>query len=420
MVIGMVVTNATSCTPEVSGAATLLDANSCISYRVIFGASGTAIVSAKATGSSGTVNAEPKQITVTARPVLTFRGQIILLNAQPGNSPGGWTVSVSVTGEEKVSTISNGDGTYVLPSVKDGVTREAILTLVPPSGSRFGPLYLATTTAFSTVNMKWIAAPKSWVIEKGIYAGQSVGVGLVELMSRPADQSAKFLTVSRLSITPGNTPLNFGYYSFASWGRVGFPVKVAFDRARSTTPLSVADSIRFWVPLNELERVTGRDLVEPANYSDVVGKRGILFYIDSTIAPQGGIGEVPVNLGNPSSLAIDPPIPIVLTMRIQTLDGFYNPGIEGAFFRTIQHETLHCLGFGHTDLWLSIMGGGSFNDPNSYSETLTLKDVAYIELATEMGLAQKVNSTLLGLAESLNGLYVLEQGQPATNNLVLP
>jgi hypothetical protein len=419
LAVPMTTANATSCTPIVTGNATLLDQNGCASYRIIAGVPGTATVSATATGSSGTVNAVPKQITILSRPGLTFRGQIVLLNVQSADSPRGWTVSVSVTGEEKVSAISNDDGTYVLPSVKDGVTRDAILTLVPPSGSRYGPLYLATTTAYSTVNMKWEAIPKSWVIEKGIFAGQSVSVNLKELMSKPADSSAHFLTVSSFGFQGGITSGGFGYYSFASWGRIGFPVKVAFDRTRSTTPLSGADSIRFWEPLNELERVTGRDFVEPANYSDVVGKRGILFYIDSMVAPQGGIGEGPVNLGYPDFVANNPPLPIVLTLRIQTLDYFYNPG-EGAFFRIIQHETLHCLGFGHTDLWLSIMGGGSFNDVGSYSESLTVKDVAYIELATEMGLAQTANVTLLGFAESLNGLYVLEQGLPPTNKVILP
>lgn len=405
-------TNQTTCSVTASGA-TLLSGASCGPFKVLLTTAGTATVSGSATGVAGTQPATvTKTVTVAPRPsTIRFKGQIILLNNQAGETPQNWTVSASVAGEDKVSGATNSDGTYVLPPVKDGSAREAILTLIPPSGSRYGPMYLATTTEYVSIDMKWTALPNAWRIGRGIYSGESVSVNLVELLSHPQADEGNFFTAARAP----NVGPSFGYYNIPNWWYFGgYPIKVAIDRVRTTSPLSSTDSAKFWGQLDELERITGFDYFAPANYSEVVnGRRGYLFYIDSTIN-QPGAGLNSRFLYDP--MAIQNDWAVIAQVSIHDLGFFYREDLAFNFPRLIQHEFIHGLGFNHTDLWFSLMN----NTDGGYAFSLTVKDVAYLELVRELTLAQKTYNTRLGLAERLNGMYVIEKGLPPTTNQFLP
>jgi hypothetical protein len=407
-------TNYTTCTLN-AGGATLLSGSNCGPFKIVLTVAGTATVSGSATGATGTQPASVvKSITVLPKPVVTvvtFTGKIILLNAQSGDSPKDWNVSAQVFGEEKVSAVTNENGEYTLPSVKDGPVRETIITLVPPSGSRFGPMYLTTTTQYASTNMKWTALPNAWRISKGIYTGESIPVSLIELLSHPQAEDGNFFTAARAeSVGP-----SFGYYNIPNWWYFGgYPIKVAIDRIRTTSPLGPSDSIKFWSQLDEFERITGFDYYVPANYSEVVsGRRGYLFYIDSTITFPG-VGLNSTFLWDPRAIEND--WAVITGVRIHDLGQFYREDIAFNFPRLIQHEFIHGLGFNHTDSRFSLMN----NNQDGYALSLTVKDVAYLELVRELTLAQKTYNTRLGLAERLNGMYVIEQSRAPTAAQFLP
>jgi hypothetical protein len=409
-------TNSTSCTLTATGA-TLLTGTNCGPFKVVLTVVGTATVNGSATGAAGTQPAlVSKNITVLPKPVvtmITFTGKIILLNAQPGDTPGGWNVFAEVTGEEKVSTTTLGDGSYVLPSVKEGQVRTAIITVIPPSGSRYGPLYLETSTVFASVNMQWPALPKScWVMMKGIYAGECLFPDMNELLLPSTEDDGHFYQVEKIS--PSISP--FGNYINPSWYYFGgYPQPFAIGRSLTTSPLNSQDSIKIWGPLDELKRITGFEYFRPSTESEVRALRhGVLFYIDSTITGRGAASGSGF-LSDPNAITNN--FAVITSVIVHDLDQLYRSDLQESFPRLIQHESIHCLGFNHTSIRLSLMSAGSYEN---YSYTLTAKDVLYLEIARELTLAQKTYNTRLGIAERLNGMYVVEQGRPPSTNRFLP
>jgi hypothetical protein len=405
--------NNLTCTLTATGAE-IISGSNCGPFKAVLKVVGTATVSGSATGASGTQTAlVSKNITVLPKPdvaTITFTGKIILLNAQPGDTPSGWNVSVQVAGEEKVSIFTGGDGSYSLPPVKDGPVREAVFTLVPPSGSRYFPQYLATSTSYVSVNMKWPAIPKCWVIQAGIYAGQCIDVIFAHLFG---DALSHFLGVSQV-FPKGQTAQGFGYYSFTTWARTDdLPVRVAFDRTRTTSPLSSEDSASFWRRAVEINIVMGREYIIPSTYDEVISKkRGVLVYVDSSLG-SGGFGVIPGVLSSPADMVTNK-APVIADFIIKDHIWFTNPDIDTYFPTLVRHELLHTLGLGHTTQWNSIM------HPSNASLTLVPKDAAYLEMITEMGYTQKDNFTLLGFAESYNCDRVITQGLPPSTSFTLP
>jgi len=408
--------NHIACTLTASGAE-IISGSNCGSFKAVLKVVGTATVSGSASGVAGTQPAlVSKNITVLPKPVetmITFTGKIILLNAQPGDTPSGWNVSLQVTNEEKVSTPTLSDGSYVLPSVKEGQVRTAIISIVPPGGSRYGPLYLETSTAYASVNMQWPALPKScWVMMKGIYAGECLFPDMNELLLPAAGEDGPFFPVEKT----GTVVSPFGNYINPNWHYFGgYPQPFAIGRSLTTSPLSSQDSIKIWGPLDELNRITGFQYFRPSTEAEVRGLRhGVLFYIDSTIASRGAAGGAGF-LSDPNSITYN--YAVITSVIIHDLEQLYRSDLQAAFPRLIQHESIHCLGFNHTSIRLSLM---SAKADESYSYTLTVKDVLYLEIVRELSLIQKTYNTRLGVAERLNGMYVIEQGRSASANHFLP
>lgn len=175
-----------------------------------------------------------------------------------------------------------------------------------------------------------------------------------------------------ISLDKARAPSNDGVGFYVTTGSyVNFPVPVGFCRKASNMPITAQDSVYFWNNLKDLNSVFGRQLVTPANESDVCttngnGVKGIRTIVDSTVSiPSAGVDiwsgrdfiSSVIMFPNVDSFHMPPPWP----------DPFYFP---------VQHETIHALGFGHTCAWKTIMYTCKTAENNSY--IITREDVAYV------------------------------------------
>jgi hypothetical protein len=336
----------------------------------------------------------------------TIRGQVHLLQASSGDSPYQWSVVITV-GSKVFSTQTDTRGN-VESIIPDSLVQQNTLkvAMTPPAGSRYYPLYLEIVAADVKRFMPLIAIPKSWTVEQGTFAGQTVPINIQELLALPGD-GHNFVTV--LNVDLRGSPY-FGRQSQVSWYEVGFPIEYAVDSAGSTTntgALTAEVARIIWKHLDSMEQVFGRDLFISGKASEIT--RGIVFRIDSRIS-FAGLGGVTAKLANPlfglSGQAFLGTVQIYKAAFLTDV-AYNNPQSEYGQ-SIVQHESIHALGMGHRLCsHPSIM---CMDGPNrSYS--ITPFDVAEIEMATITlrGLPFQLKTTC-GLAEAFNGWRVVEKG----------
>ena len=207
--------------------------------------------------------------------------------------------------------------------------------------------------------------PTSWRIEGGTYAGREVPIDANRAMQRTG-RGAAFWRLVPLS---GKAPRRL-----MGWSDADLPLHVAFNRSRSSEPVTAADSGAFWDAARQMERDLGMRMWEPAGMSD----SSRLAIVPIEIGVQGAEGH---------------------TFLASAAEGNANDGV--VLFRhsstlhdahVVTHELLHLIGFGHTSAWetVSIPSGGS--EPR-----LTPQDVAYVQLAYRLRRIQRETGARPGL-----------------------
>jgi hypothetical protein len=153
---------------------------------------------------------------------------------------------------------------------------------------------------------------------------------------------------------PGHQPFIPG------WHESDFPLKIAFNRARSRERVSPEDSVAFWNAIADVERALGAKLFVPA----AMRSTGVV-PVEIEITGALGAGHTFVTW-NAAGDQYDGVLafPRAASLRDATV---------------VSHELLHLLGFGHTTAWPSIM-----TPTTGYLLGLTPTDVAYVQIAMRL------------------------------------
>jgi hypothetical protein len=215
------------------------------------------------------------------------------------------------------------------------------------------PVHIAVANARDLQGLVIALIPRAWRIDAGSYEGRMIPIDAVAAMRR-APGSAGFWRVAPLR--------GDGVRQHLGWRADDLPIHVAFDRGRSTEPITAADSVAFWSIAGQMQRDLGARLFAPSNLP----------------AERRGGEVIPVEVGTSSSEGHtdvtwsergDATDAVVSFRRAATLRDAH----------VVTHELLHLLGFGHTSAWRTVVA------LDSHAETrLTPEDVAYAQLAMRL------------------------------------
>ena len=210
--------------------------------------------------------------------------------------------------------------------------------------------------------------PTSYRIDAGAYQGQVVPIDAAAAMRR-VGRSAPFWRLVPYS--------GAGPRKLLGWREDHLPLRIAFDRERSASPISAEDSTAFWHIAERMERDLGRALFTPADpESDSV----LASIIRVRITPQSAEGHTFVSWTQ-SGDANDG------LLRFSRASTLRDPHV-------VTHELAHLLGFGHTASWPTISQPHSGTQPR-----LTPQDVAYIQLAMKLRRLQEDTGARPGVPE---------------------
>jgi len=214
-------------------------------------------------------------------------------------------------------------------------------------------------------HLRIVLVPTTWRIDAGTYAGRVVPIDAARAMQR----TGRTVAFWRLVPLSGNAPRRL-----MGWAESELPIHLAFNRARSTEPVTSADSSAFWSSAHQMERDLGMRLFVAAEMSDTASAR----IVPVEIGAQDAEGHTFVASGAEGN-ANDG---VVLLRHASTLHDAH----------VVTHELLHLIGFGHTDAWptVSLPAGGS--EPR-----LTPFDVAYVQLAYRLRRVQRETGARPGL-----------------------
>lgn len=183
-----------------------------------------------------------------------------------------------------------------------------------------------------------------WTIRGGTFAGTAVHIDTYLATRR----SSKFLRVSKLK----------GDSRFVAWNPSHLPAPVAFRPGK----ISADDSIAFWSIIRQMEADMGMRLFEPATITRDADPDDVIIVDTKNMAGDDGVTYV--TWSNNGGL---------YDARV-----FFRSSSTFHDSRTVTHEMMHTLGFGHTSAWSSVMNSGQWAP-----RRLTPDDVAYAQFAFE-------------------------------------
>lgn len=270
-----------------------------------------------------------------------------------------------------------GTGSLVFPNV----TADTVaLTL---SGNDQFPRVIARVpkATFDTWNdtLTIIRVPRTWVVERGLYAQMKVTTDLTQSYTKAADGTS-FYPRLWMESKQGYNYQNLG------WANTSFPAKIWIDSALSVSVSGVAptqqDSIRLANGLATLEAFVGRTLFRFGYLTQ--NDLGVHAFINNISNATGGATN-----DNPLGL----------------FNGLYSTTIQSRFGNTneAKHELFHVLGFGHTCAWPGLMQNGCvWNRPGvTYPEPE--KDVAFFELWQNVNDIRRKTGARIHWGENLAG-----------------
>jgi hypothetical protein len=276
---------------------------------------------------------------------------------------------------------------YPLP---DGVTADVLDLVVDardPASRRYHPALVRLPRREWQGEQHVVLVPRQWTVTAGRYAGTLVEIS-PERAYRPSCAGCSSFFKSGASV--GSGVLTGGV---PGWPGDLFPLRVAFDRARSDQPIKVRDSVAFWKVAGQVEDVFGRALFRPAAYAETL----------------------PTSDEGPNDVIL---VWIVASMRNPgrgTIGYYRHDIITGALWlrntalihdsqggSLVTHEFLHTLGFGHTCSWRSVMTDVT-RCPWLRSAVPTVDDVAYVELALAVNELTRGTPTRWGMEAAYAG-----------------
>jgi hypothetical protein len=300
-----------------------------------------------------------------------------------------------------------------LPFSAPGWSEIEVATSDPEEGAYFPALFRLEALEFAN-GLRLLLVPRAWTVERGEYAGRVVPVSLDDAFDGRVALGSFYQSAS--------TAESFAAFLYP-WS-ADFPIPLWFDRARSDRPIEASDSVAYWVGVESLEHVLGRDLFRPAE-GPVAGP-AVRVSLDATLSSSGR--------GTPFT---GPPAP----RRLQEVEGWHGNVAPVASLGTAcvdssevvvasrgllanswltAHELIHLLGVGHGCRWPSIMTDCAGSNRMTRTDVPTAADVAYLELMAAL-IAQRGEDdavTDLGVLAALAGeRTVLKHEAPFPNPL---
>jgi hypothetical protein len=232
--------------------------------------------------------------------------------------------------------------------------------------SSFHPVRLRLRSQRELRDLRIVLVPRSWRVDAGEYQGQTLGIDAVRAMT-PSSTGAPFWRLAPIS--------GRGLRTLLGWRESDLPLRVAFDRRRSSERIDAADSIAFWTTVAQMQRDLGAALFVPADMSSDTGYTNFARIEISGQVAEGHTFVSWTQSGDINDGAIQ--FRHAATLR--------EPGV-------VTHELLHLLGFGHSTAWPTI------SRPTGGREArLTPEDVAYVQLAMRLRHLQQQTGARPGL-----------------------
>lgn len=276
-----------------------------------------------------------------------------------------------------------------------------------------------------------VLVPRSWTIERGIHAGESVSTSLDPVVDDEAEQL--LYTYFFGQPLPRDAPELF-LLDLMLWDETRLPAQVAFDHANAGAEITPGDSAAIWVALDRIEEVTGVDYFEPVeadpswwpvptgpyegdrvegvirlihhppNWSGlgrsgagpVEWERDLSGWAEAGRFDAFRVSRTYLDAGNVVIGELEP---------LQLADGLI------PWETVLTHEVLHALGLGHTCRIPSPMG------PCDRTAEPSPHDVAYMELLRSVLALQDEWGTELGVMPAIIGERRILLGESALPEL---
>jgi hypothetical protein len=287
---------------------------------------------------------------------------------------------------DSVSVDASGQFGYTLPDHFAGETLELLIDARRGQERRYHPALIRLDRRDRHRPQGVILIPQRWTLASGRYAGTAVEISLERAFLPTCARCASFF---RHHTAASGT----GAAYVPTWSEHSFPLRVAFDRARSDQLVTARDSLVFWNVARELEEVFGRPLFRAAAYEETrpVDDEGpndvVLVWIVSS-------------LRNPGRGSVGYYGPEIITGMLSLRSTALLADRDGPSL--VIHELLHALGFGHTCGWRSVLADTT-RCPGQRSPLPTPEDVAYIELAHRVSELARESGARWGMYAALAG-----------------
>ncbi len=315
------------------------------------------------------------------------------------------------------------DGTFSVP-LPDTVSGFGFLTLEPGPGSALLPSWVLLVRGDLDAPGKIVMMPRSWSIESGDYAGQTVSIrpsAAADARVMPSFWGTyfPFRQDGFLQVILDSSEWTG---AFRTWSTDDFPIDVALDRPGSNAPFSAADSTLLWRHLDRMEQALGRDAFRPVRIEDVPVLGGsrralgtILVQIDTA---QEVRGEGVANVTEPWTWSLTADATSWSGGWVQQM-GFLSARISSGQVRfhdaslmedqqLVIHEMMHTLGAGHGCSWPSVQTYCA----SLLTDVPTAEDVAHLEVLEAIRHLEGELGTRWGVLASVIGHRVVTLGLP--------
>jgi hypothetical protein len=333
-------------------------------------------------------------------------------------------------------------GTIDFRPPRVGVSGWGSVAVVPadPAAAPFHPSWVPSPATDLVHPRDIVLVPSAWTVRRGRHAGKTVPVSMNDafttvLLARPSYFRGNYRAPSTIHAEGVYDPETDFTAKIMSWRPVDLPMRLGFSHGEGSHILTPEDSVRIWGWVDELEEIFGRDLFEPAvaptaAWTDSIRPGDLVVTVDTT-AYRVPNGIAWTYCGPPRwELRPYPAAPRNTEgWSDGTLDRMWVSACDVASAKirwttygindehTVHHELLHTLGPGHGCSWKSIMSYcGEFG-----SDTVTVQDVAYVEVLEAVSEAGRQYDTAIGLLNALFGERKLLLGlEPVPDYHVLP
>ena len=316
------------------------------------------------------------QFSATLATSMSASGRVFTLD---GAAPGPLTIAVNSLAGTASAALA-GDGSFQIQATVAGDSIEFLIDAAPGTARTYHPA-LVRVALGTTPDLRIVLVPREWMIAGGIYSGRRTTISMDNAFQPPCSDLGD-------ANCDGFFP-RVWTTGMKLWPASALPIRVAFDRVRTTQPITASDSIDFWAIMQRMNTDFGAQLFRPARYdeltvaSDGRPDRAVLVRVDTTLSGFGAWTNWSWDAAGDLNSAVVRPA-------------------RASFMRNVSlmtHELLHTQGFKHSCAWPTVMGGYGCSSFAGLSQN----DVAHAQLALRMRELQKATGAPHGLIAALQG-----------------